>query len=209
MKLLHKTWLRLTSITSQMKESLFWNARRNKYRTLCNQSPSSLNNDVLAAFVRWYAHQTEKSTKHVFDGVEKPLSKVNYSELARYLHELKKRNLKGYENIIAWAEMIVQQYENWRKVPGNINITPPDTDTPDRNAGISSVILHTIHKRTSTRFWKQEPVSESLSRQLLEAGQQAQRHVTSRAGFLLRFISLRSMSRIWAPITRQSLKTPH
>ena len=127
MRLFVILWMRLLSIMGQLRESIFWNTKRLEHKRLSYANPAKLSDEVIASFVRWHGHQTEKATKHQSSEYAISLSKYHYDELIQYLGELERRSGTRYSCLIEWAKEILDNYESWRKTLGYINIKKPST----------------------------------------------------------------------------------
>jgi len=150
-------------------------------------NPASLPDGLLASFVRWHAHQTEKTTKHVSEGPGQPRGVAHATELRKYVEELKRRADPRFGEIERWASEILNMYDKWRSTRGFINRTEPGPPL-EGSLPTADQVEALLRRRASTRFWLPKEVDKQTVRRLIEAGLQAPSSC-SRMGWL--FVAVR------------------
>lgn len=166
----------LITLWGQLKELAYWTIYRWKHWQTRHLPPARLDDGVLASLVRWHAHQTEKTTKHVSQGPAKPRGMAHASALRRYLAELQTRNLPAHVEIVAWATHVLALYDDWLVTPGAINQEAVPTAVNQTTAvalPTAEQVIQLMNHRTSTRFWQPKEVPEEIVNQLLAAALQA------------------------------------
>jgi nitroreductase len=169
MRWLKGLWYRILYAMRVLRSSLSWNMHHLRHRLLCQEPPQDLDGRLLASFVRWHAHQTEKATKHVSAEDESHRGLRHFRDLVRYLDELKRRSLPEYRELVRWAERIASEYQRWSTIPGWISRTVPDGTARARARPSPDQLAALMRHRTSTRMWRPKTVPPNIVRTLIEA----------------------------------------